>query len=205
MLLWYLPECPLPPLFINSKPPTLWILSYRVGHVHPWVGPKPELWCRPHAGSRPSYLVPEGGGVGRSARELPAPPALSLHPPARLLRPGGVCALRAVFLTFQLRPKEAPTVLSSCMHAPISIRRKRCQLHPTCLSNLSLPCGLVERVRAPSPLSKSLLNGPSCARQTVHNRHSTSRVSRWVRERERNTRTHSKSDDLFISELWRAS
>lgn len=68
-------------------------------------------------GYRPSYFVLEGGkewGGASGSHKLPCSVA---PPPARLLRIGGVCALRAVFLTIQLWPVSAKAQPNSALHA----------------------------------------------------------------------------------------
>lgn len=68
-------------------------------------------------GYRPSYFVLEGGkewGGASGSHKLPCSVA---PPPARLLRIGGVCALRAVFLTIQLWPVGAKAQPNSALHA----------------------------------------------------------------------------------------
>lgn len=89
---------------------TLWSVifdtcPYQKGGA-PWVGSNLEMWSCP-SGYRPSYFVLEGGeewGGALGSHKLLCSVA---PPPARLLRIGGVCALRAVYLTVQLCPVSA--------------------------------------------------------------------------------------------------
>lgn len=161
----------------------------------PWVGSNLEMWSCP-TGYRPSYFVLEGGErSGEEHQGVTSSPALSLHPPARLLRIGGVCALRAVFLTFhqctvsaQAHPNSA--FLHTCCSFDDGWWWK---FYPaSCLgwyplllnsvSNLS-NCGFKWGY------SQVPWNGPSGVRQTAHNLYSTTCVRCWVRKTEASAAT----------------
>lgn len=153
--------------------------------------------------------MPQGGGVGRSNR-VPAPLtlALSLWPPARLLRARGVRAPRAACLNLQpshLMLRRWHSVLVSNQPLVMS-------LVPQCFWLLSFICNpyFFPSLQSSSlafgrfwvlPIVNTVMLSLGCARQAAPYLHSTARVRCDDREKELHMR--STSIDLFISELWR--